>query len=676
MIMLSIVNLLSTEIIKSKLNYNCLNNILLKKITLLLQMNTSIEKVIDNSLHGDNTLEETFIYDQDKLSTYILDLSLSENIRIKALEMYHDINKENTIELISRITGMYQFSGTNIIQKFLIYICINEIKISSFLKLECAKSLLSFFEYEEDISKDDDKEFREIKEDSNAEVRARNSTRKKTGYNALNSVCNHIQKDREFPTPCKVDAVCMLMETNDYKVETCLYFKDIINDLSLDCDFRYKTILSLEKRRGVSSIDCELLNVKYYITETCIDFLKNANNLIMYRILSGQYLLQNCEVDEEVKMCVYNTLYDFSTNSDIDYNLRADAADTLLNLGTDDFKIKAREIIMILGRIQGPVRNVYDNAQNVHTVEIEKSVGEIIEVLLTYKTMMIGENPIDFIYVSNRINDILKIEVDSIKIEPLCNNCKKEIIKDINVKDGFCSNICNDMFDRHEKIRISLNRIEMDRALYSKFNSNLSNVLVKLWSYIQENEYKEAMIQRLVEELEDMSGTCSTGFLSRLVNTLSGFGQLNIKISFDDQIISNFTGRLNMYARKLTESNSPFRNEKLNDVVELHIYTKCIHHKFPNAKSMKQLIGLYLKTDREQKINEILYDFEEQVLNEMMLETNKFNDRRHFLLFFREYMLRIREELYEEFKEFVTDTEFDLCIRKAISVYEGVQHMI
>ena len=60
-----------------------------------------------------------------------------------------------------------------------------------------------------------------------------------------------------------------------------------------------------------------------------------------------------------------------------------------------------------------------------------------------------------------------------------------------------------------------------------------------------------------------MSGTCSSGFLGRLVNTLSGFGQLSIRISFDDQLISNFVGRLNMYARRLTDADSHFRNDKL-----------------------------------------------------------------------------------------------------------------
>jgi hypothetical protein len=184
------------------------------------------------------------------------------------------------------------------------------------------------------------------------------------------------------------------------------------------------------------------------------------------------------------------------------------------------------------------------------------------------------------------------------------------------------------------------------------------------------------MVTRLIEELEDMSGTCSSGFLSRLINTISGFGDFTLRISFTDQIISNFVGRLNYYARKITDEDSPFRTDLLYDVIELYVYKKEIHLKYPDAVSMKKLIDEYLSVNRYEKINNILEDFEEEVINEMMLETTKFNDRRHFLMFFRQYMLRIREELYEEFKEYVSDTDFDLTIRKAISSYEGIQNMV
>ena len=623
--------------------------------TLIENINEVSSELYENIIRGDET--------SDQLLKYILNFSLDINIRINALENYYGINAEDTIELISRITGMYQFSGTKILQNFLAHICLNDVKISIFLKLECAKSLLSFYEFEEDISTDDDESLIEIKNESNNLIRSRNLARSTFGYKALNSVCSKFSISENFPTPCRIEAIVTLMENKTYKNQANIYFKNVINDLTIDCDYRYKSILSLEKKSNIE-------DRQFFITEACLEFLNNISNRTMYRILSGQFLLQNCPVSMFKKEYIYNILYYFSLDQELDYNLRADAADTLLTLGNDDYKSKAQEIIMSLGRIEGLVRNLYDNAQNVHTKEIEKSVGEILEYLLLYPTMVINENEIDFDYITEQIEIMLKDT--NKKIE---HNNAGIIIK-CNYEGKFCSNICKKIYDRHQKIRVSLNRINIDRTLYSKYSSNLSKIFVKLWSYIIDNEFVEDMKHRLLEELEDMSGTCSTGFLSRLVNTLSGFGNLSIRISFVDQIISNFTGRLNMYARRLTEDDSPFREDKFYDIAELYVYTNKINKKYPKILSMKKLIDEYLTIDREKKVHEILEDFEEHVVNEMMLETNKFNDRRHFLLFFRVYMLRIREELYEEFKDYITDTEFELCIRKAISSYEGVNFLL
>ena len=60
----------------------------------------------------------------------------------------------------------------------------------------------------------------------------------------------------------------------------------------------------------------------------------------------------------------------------------------------------------------------------------------------------------------------------------------------------------------------------------------------------------------------------------------------------------------------------------------------------------------------------------------MTVNSNEYNDRRHFLLFFRTFLPSLREELYEEFKEYLSVFEFDLTIRKAISLYEGTQHFV
>jgi len=624
-------------------------------------MSTLINKVLENNANE----KDIFVFDDTKLSQYIMDFSLEQNIRIKALEMYYQSNKEDTIEIISRLTGMYQFSGVKNIQTFLVVICTENINIDAFLKLECSKSLLSFSEYEEDIDKDDDEELVNIKNESNDQIKERNKLRLEVGYNSLNNICYIITNIKDFPTPCKIDSIFLLMECDTYKEESDSYFRKITNDLNLECDYRYKVILSLEKK--------DINDKDYFIRNACFDFVKNIENKLMYRILSAQYLLQNYK-DQIDEANIFDILYSISLNKDNEYNLRADAADTLLRFGNDDFKSKAEDVILLLGRIDGDVKTLFDNAQNVHCKEIEKSVLEVLEKLLSVHTIIIDDKMIEFQYVKTQIKDLLILEIPNVDEEVLtqdkCLNCQ------VQCQDKFCSELCDAMYLKHTKIYASLNRIEIDRTLYSKYNSNLANVVVKLWSYIQKHEYKDEMINRFLEELEDMSGTCSSGFISRLVNSLSGFGEMSLKISFTDQIISNFVGRLNKYARTLTDENSPFRKEKLYDVIELYLYTTKLINKFPNIVSMKKMINEYLKENRDEKIEEIVEDFSEKVLCEMTLDPIKFNDRRHFLLFFREYMLRIREELYEEFKDYVSDTEFDLCIRKAITVYEGVNFLL
>ena len=42
-----------------------------------------------------------------------------------------------------------------------------------------------------------------------------------------------------------------------------------------------------------------------------------------------------------------------------------------------------------------------------------------------------------------------------------------------------------------------------------------------------------------------------------------------------------------------------------------------------------------------------------------------------FLKFFREHLGNIRHEIWEEFKEDITDTDFDMYFRKAVQKYEG-----
>ena len=107
--------------------------------------------------------------------------------------------------------------------------------------------------------------------------------------------------------------------------------------------------------------------------------------------------------------------------------------------------------------------------------------------------------------------------------------------------------------------------------------------------------------------------------MSRIVNTLSGFDeQMSLTISFEDQIIANLEGRLNACIRAL-------ENE----------------------------------------------DDMDDILQQMTIPVLHYDLRGKFLKFFREHISQIREEMYEEFRHFMTDLDYDFYFRKAIIHYEG-----
>ena len=566
-------------------------------VTLITDLQSSVEE------------SKTIIIDRDQesLSELIVDLSLPIETRIQGIEMYFaNFGQEESNEIINRLSMMYTMSGTKILEKYLYAMCM-KCKISTFLKITAAKSLCYF------------------------------NPEKELGYKALDTVCKDME---DVATPCQIEAVCLLMLHTTYKKQSLQYFCNIINNLKLDCDYRYKTILSLENKEIPARV--------YFIKESALLFFKNQNNRTLYRILAGQYLIQKTKIKGKELEQTELTLMSFAQDPDLDYNLRADAADVVLQLGSEENKKTAREIIMMLGRQDGDVKTIFDNAQNVHVDEIEQSVLEALEFLsgISMKTLsgVPGTAQITFEYVKKHIEEELE------KSKP--KEPKRKTKKYKEEKKNYD--------EKEDKIKISLNRIYMDRALYSNYNCSLLHILLKIWTYLSTHKSCEDMKNRLLEELIDMSGTCSSGFASRLVNVISGYGDFNLTISWRDQIVANFTGRLNARARDITSEEHIQKNCKLYNFRECN-YIGCDvendDHRSDDAQHKKKLLNMLEK-------------FQENVLEEMTVNSNEFAARKNFLKFFRKNMLGIRQELYEEFKEHIPDTDFDLYFRAAIATYE------
>jgi hypothetical protein len=496
---------------------------------------TLIEELENLKINDNESTQNTQIIDQTKLPEIITDLSINLETRIKALDMYYSkVGQEEVIELINRIAMMYQFSGVKSLQEYLIEVC-KKSRISSFLKIVVCRALCYF------------------------------NLKKDTGFEILNSVLKD-GLDRTVATPCKIDSIKLLILCEKYKKETVDYFKTVLDDVTIECEYRYKTILSIEKMKLEQTLKDFFLSNLFFI------FLFNRSNMTTYRILAGQYLLQKklLENTEEIE----SVLLGFANDNELDYNLRADSADVLLLLGTDGNKIIAREIILMLGRLEGQSdgKSIFHDAQNVHRVD--ESVLEGLEFLTT-----------------------------------------------IDIKDVTFEDILID-FEEYltitENVKISINRIQMDRALYSHYNLSLSLITTRLWVYIKSHEYFEGIVKRLEQELEDMAGKCSSGYAGRLINVMSGFGDFSLRISWRDSITSKFTSKL---------------NEKI-----------------------------MLLEDEEMR---------EKIMEEMLVRNSNFGSRPNILRFYRENMFSIRDVIWDEHKNDMTETDFDLYFRNAIQSYEG-----
>jgi hypothetical protein len=640
-----------------------------------------IEVELYNDDKEQDILEDIEINDQSQWTNIILDNTIPNQTRLQVLEKYFEQKENDTIEIINKITGIYQFSGSKIIEKFLFLIS-TESNISSFLKLECAKSLLSFEELEEGSDSDDDENLAQIKNESDLQIRERNDKRKILGFQVLNIVCHSMS---DMPTPCCIEAVFMLMTSDDYKEQCIEYLCSLLSDEEIDCDYRYKIILSLEKKQ-------KIINKDLYLYNGLFCFLLFNKNMTMYRVLAAQYLLQKIKLDEKDIDDIENIIFAFASDDQLDYDRRADAADLLLQLGSPDMKIKGREIINQLSQLKGIVRTIFDNAQNVHNVDIENSVIHILEFLADFPIKKITNQPIDFNHINSNIENTLKesrniphLEIPKDKHKGTCLFCNSPFEIPFEIQDKhFCCNICYINNVKQENIRVSLNRIYMDRLLYSKFNLTLNHILIKVYSYIVAQDNHEEMYKRLLEELDEMAGTCSSGFASRLVNVISGFGEFNIRISFTDQIISNFAGRINARIKKITDSDSIFLKERLNDMIELHILSnKDLYESIKdnikektgkNPTIILDIINEFLSENHNEKILDCLTEFQLNVLNELPIESSKFNERKSFLFFLRSNLSQIQSELYNEFKEYVSDTDFDLAFRRSIYNYEGCNY--
>ena len=389
----------------------------------------------------------------------------------------------------------------------------------------------------------------------------------KKGLECIDNIL-HRHRDK-IPVSLQVDSIIYLLKDPEWASKGKTYIYTIINDRTIESSYRVSTIQSLEFKLSDSTD---------IILDSCLQFIYFEHNFIMFKVVVLQYMLCKCKMDDDLQIKCQDILLGYCDDINLDENVRADAADVIMRYGNDEYRAKATRVILFLGTA-GRNRTIFENRQNVHASSIESSANQMIE------------------YLCEKVE--CNIDYDSVR---------KEVLK-------YSETLGTD--DR-EKVEMSMTRILIDRATYGKFNLNLQGIICKVWNYIKGHEFESEMCKRLQEELIESAAMCSTGYAFRLVNVLSGYTDLSIRISYEDQIVSNLTGRLN------------YRIRKIQDL-----------------------------------------DYQGDVVVEMSLPAEYNESRKNFLKFFRENISEIRQEMYSEFNNYISDTDYDLYFRKALIHYEG-----
>lgn len=348
-----------------------------------------------------------------------------------------------------------------------------------------------------------------------------------------------IAVDKSALVKYRIDACRYLVgsdvQENKEIAQECLI--EIIEDLGLPSDFRYNIIAGFISKTGLSTF----LNVSKIKVPYDEDFVYGLQNTFFYeqkngvreRILSGQHILDMSEacVGSDEKIAVGNILLDFARDTTHEENIRADAADVVLRLGTSEQISTARDIITNLGysaisgtgkksSLMDHVKTIYNNSQNMHDEKITESVSKFIEKMINDRTVTV--KPFHEIQ-----NDVTKM----IKSKGLESTKRYAAFK-------------------------ALNRVSIDTATFTRYKITISEIFVHVWTRIQKYDADTRLMleNRLVEELVEMGDTCSSGHSGRFVNVLSAVDS-QLAIGYDSQITANLAGRINARVRDIPDSD-------------------------------------------------------------------------------------------------------------------------
>lgn len=279
-----------------------------------------------------------------------------------------------------------------------------------------------------------------------------------------------------------------------------------------------------------------------YIVRDCHEFFfkfsKNREYPIILRLFSAKFIYFTYNHDTIEWLEAHNFIIQLARDPQESVHIRSEAADCLYSrISISDYDI-GYGVIQELGNLysDNKLRTIYTNAQNVHDETISESVMNVIRNLL-----------VEQVYIPKKHVEEKREEI-SVGFTKFAKEPRKEM--EITT-DEIYARLCEVMKEMSQGV----DKISKVNNVYYKMIINPSryeglsivDILLLIWKKIQYHEHSLEMEKRLIEELYEMDATCSSGYLSRLVNVLSGFvsdEKFTIRMNVKDQLRSNIFARL------------------------------------------------------------------------------------------------------------------------------------
>lgn len=466
----------------------------------------------------------------------VYDLMLSHKHRLQLILIMDSINQ---IETIKKLIDLYRLFGAKKLEKFLIYLCIFDVRTNLYLKQEILYIL-----------------------------KTRLTTKNKPFIQRAVSNTLFQVVSRAF----KKDEYWSMLEENLQYLDDVIELKNMLRNIII---LTFKNLRTKEPFKKIFNLLIKLNHADIFMDTCTFLFLNFCTQL------TTKNKLQLLQVIFDKENEFMDNLFHIVNDQTLDLNLRLEACDILFLKGSENIKIKVQSILKNIL----PNTSYNDNPENVHLLSMVASVDRTLDIL-----------------------------IDRHKGKSDTENLYQLLLDKFNHLKDF------------DKIQGSLNRIFNYNFLkFSKHKLTLREVLRHIWIVIDDCEphAREEMYCRLGQELLDMYDTCSYGYVTRLINVLSGFeingtSNLGITISYEDEIYGIFSAKINTLVQNAPKS------------------IKC------------------------------------KLLEEIMVPSNDHENRLTLTRYLRPFLPQIWNEIFDIFKDVLTITDLDLYCRKVTMRYEGI----